>query len=352
MKIFTDEEDRIIINKWKDCLREEIIEEFKKRGFDRSYSSIERRKDRLMAEGYDLRKSQVYFKKLNSSLKIGKSINVDLKKIKEDELLNELSNRGFISTRERTIQTDNIYSLDFKEKDIVGVVADTHLGSQYQQITSLVQFYKTCENLGISKIFHAGDISDGNGKIYKGQIYEMFLHGSDAQKEYIINNYPNINGITTYLISGNHDYSFYSETGYDICKEIAKERKDINYLGVYGAYIKVGNLDKFIYLMHGEGGIPYADSYRMQHIISDFSPDKKPNILLLGHYHRPCWLPGYRNVEGLQLPCFQSQTPYLKRKGKYPFVGGMTIEFTRNNKGITSFAPKIIPFYNIKQGDY
>jgi hypothetical protein len=90
----------------------------------------------------------------------------------------------------------------------------------------------------------------------------------------------------------------------------------------------------------------------MQKIIEQFAPEKKPHVLLLGHYHVPCHLPGYRNVEGLQLPCFQSQTPYMKGKGLYPFVGGEIIEFTRNKKGLTSFKYEIVPFYVPNRGDF
>jgi len=204
--------------------------------------------------------------------------------------------------------------------------------------------------LGITKIFHGGDVVEGSGKLFKGQIYEMFLHGSDSQIGYTIENYPKAGKIKTYMIGGSHDYSFYKDIGYDILEAIAEKRKDIHYLGMNGAFLKVGNIS--IYLMHGSGGVAYARSYRIQKIIEQMSPEQKPHILLLGHYHVPCWLPGYRNVEGLQLPCFQAQTPYMKGKGLFPFIGGIILEFTHDKTGLTSFKPEIVPFYKVVQGDF
>ncbi|MEA3347316.1 MAG: metallophosphoesterase family protein [Candidatus Auribacterota bacterium] len=275
---------------------------------------------------------------------------MELKKAKETELLEELSRRGYISTRDRDIKQDLIYPIEIGQRERVGVVSDTHLGSMYQQLSHLIRFYRLCKRLKITKVFHAGDLIEGNGKLYRGQLYEMFLHGAGPQRDYVINHYPKIPGITTYFIGGSHDYSFYKETGYDVLEDIARQRPDMKYLGMFGAYLKQKNI--IIYLMHGSGGNAYARSYKMQKIIEQFAPEKKPHILLLGHYHVPCHLSGYRNVEGFQLPCFQAQTPYLKAKGLYPFIGGEIVEWTHNKKGTTSFRYETIPFYVVDQGDF
>jgi len=315
----------------------------------RSWGSIEHKFRQLGHNKIDTY-LKVENKTKNSTLKTLEVICVELKKEKDVKLLEEMSRRGYISVREREIKQDLIYPIDIGPKERIGVVADTHLGSQYQQLSHLHRFYNLCKKRGITKILHAGDFTEGNGKLYRGQIYEMFLHGADAQVEYVVKAYPNIKGITTYAIGGSHDYSFYKETGYDVLDAIARQRKDIKYLGMFGAYFKMKNIS--IYLMHGDSGVAYARSYKMQKILEQISPEKKPNILLLGHYHVPCHLSGYRNVEGLQLPCFQAQTPYLKAKGLYPFVAGEIIEFTSDSKGLTSFKYETIPFYVVNQGDF
>jgi hypothetical protein len=203
---------------------------------------------------------------------------------------------------------------------------------------------------GIEKVFHAGDMVEGNGRLYKGQLFEMFLHGADSMVKFAIENYPKEEGITTYAIGGSHDYSFYKESGNDVLAKIAAQRKDLKYLGVSGASIELGGLK--IYLMHGDGGNAYARSYKIQKIIEQFPADKKPNILLLGHYHVTCELPWYRNVSAYQLPCFQSQTQYLRAKGLAPDLGFLILEITPDVKGLASFRPDWRPWFKGIDGDF
>ena len=140
--------------------------------------------------------------------------------------------------------------------------------------------------------------------------------------------------MVTYLVGGNHDESFYKTDGTDVSLRIDEKRDDILYLGLYGAYLKFGDIR--IYMMHGDGGVAYARSYKMQKIIEQLAPENKPHILLLGHYHQPCYMEGYRNVEGFQLKCFQSQTPYLKGKGYFPVIGGTILTIHQSEKGLES----------------
>lgn len=274
----------------------------------------------------------------------------NLQKIQEKHLLKEINKRGFMTIK-KEISQDVEY--DFPEETgsfQIGVVSDTHLGSCYQQLTFLKHFYKECQKLGITKILHAGDMIEGNGKLYRGQMYEMFLHGASNQLRYIIKNYPKYEGVETYVIGGSHDYSFYKESGYDILEEISKKRKDIKYLGMFGAYLNIGQL-KF-YLMHGSGGVAYARSYKLQKIIEQLAPEAKPHILLLGHYHTPCHLPMYRNVEGFQLGCFQSQTPYLRSKAQYPAIGGIILTVHQDEKGLQKIDICWKYYYEVIEHDY
>ncbi len=119
---------------------------------------------------------------------------------------------------------------------------------------------------------------------------------------------------------------------------------------MFGAYLNFGNI--VAYLMHGEGGVAYARSYRMQKIIEQFPPEKKPHLLFLGHYHTENHLPAYRNVAGFQLPCFQTQTNYLRAKGLSPEIGFLILEITPNTKGIAKYKTEWYPFYVPLHGDY
>jgi len=273
-----------------------------------------------------------------------------MEKVKLNELLEEVAKRGFISTRKELL-VDRTYKFARRFKPFkIGIVSDTHIGSTCQQITLLHEAYKIMKAEGVKRVFHAGDMIEGNGKLFRGQVYEMFLHGADTMVDYTIKNYPRVEGMTTYIIGGSHDYSFYRDDGTDVLRRIADERPDIKYLGMFGAYLKFGRISA--YLMHGGGGVAYARSYKMQKIIEQFPPEKKPHILFLGHYHVECHLPTYRNVAGFQLPCFQTQTNYLMAKGLFPEIGFLILEITPNAKGIFKYRTEWYSFYVPVKRDY
>ena len=266
------------------------------------------------------------------------------------ELLEEVSKRGFQSMR-KEVKINRTYKFPRKLKPFkLGIVSDTHFGSIHQQITLLNEAYKTFKEEGITKVIHAGDMVEGNGKLFKGQVYEMFLHGADAMTEYAINNYPRVDGITTYVIGGSHDYSFFKDGGMDVLQKISEKRSDIKNLGISGAYLQFGKIK--IYVMHPSGGTPYARSYRMQKIIEQFPPEDKPNILLVGHLHITNSLPSYRNVAGFQLPCFQTQTQYLRAKGLAPDIGFLILEIFPDIKGMSHFKSDWHMDYVPIKGDY
>jgi len=279
------------------------------------------------------------------------------KEITEKEAAEFLSNKGYSVEKPKPGAPGKKYKFNktkFNGKNFsVGSISCTHLSSNYQQLTALRDYYKLLADRGIDTVLHTGDVNDGE-KIYRGQEYEVHKHGADAQRDYATDTYPYEKGVKTYMISGNHDLSFYKTSGYDIVSEIAKEREDIEYLGAYSADVEI--MGVIIGLMHGAGGNAYARSYKMQKIIEQFTPKSKPDVLLLGHYHCNCLLPEYRNVVGLQLGCFQGQTDYLKRKGLYPEVGGWILHFTVNNRGRkgnkVSVGFEYVPFYKMKERDY
>jgi hypothetical protein len=206
-----------------------------------------------------------------------------------------------------------------------GVVADTHLGSIYQQLTHLHTFYQLCQEHKIGTIFHCGDLTDGQ-HIYQGHEYELFLHGADSQIDYVIQNYPRVPGITTYFICGNHDESHYKRAGMDVGKYIAESRKDMRYLGFHGAHLTLNGIPNLVYLHHGASGNAYARSYKIQKLVEQLPPGEKPYMLFEGHYHTACHLPNYRNVYVWQMPCFQAQTPFERRRALNPEVMGLFCE--------------------------
>lgn len=266
-------------------------------------------------------------------------------------LIKELESRGYFTSKIPPQHVGNIFKGEVKSgsKYKIGLVGDTQIGSKYQQMTHLYSAYEEFKKEGVDTVLHSGDVVDGE-KVYRGQEYELFLHGADAQRDYVIDTYPHIKGISTYMISGNHDASFWSVSGYNIVESICEKRDDLTFLGDNYAVFTLENIK--IAVMHGEGGVAYARSYKLQKIIEQISPENKPHVLVLGHYHVEDVQPMYRNVLGIQLPCFQAQTPYLARKGLYPELGAWIIEFGINDKGMTDITYKHIPFYIPINKDY
>lgn len=309
-------------------------------------------KDRTRSDGYESRcrlcksiyrlnnpdKNNVYDKRYRQKNRESNNL---------ENAMNLLQREGFFITKDAQ-QQDYSFKPDIEpfKGDVFkfGVVADMQIGSRYQQLTHLHSFYKYCQSLNIRDILNGGDLCDGQ-KMYKGHEYELFLHGFDAQVEYCENHYPEYSDITTYFIGGNHDESHYKLGGMDVCKHISEKRKDMKNLGYHGAYIDMGGIHNLIYLHHGAGGVAYARSYKTQRLIEQLSPDQKPFILFDGHYHVSSHLPMYRNVHAWQLPCFQSQTPYLKAKGLYPELMGLILEVTISDGKPVKYKIEEVPFY-------
>lgn len=273
-------------------------------------------------------------------------------KMTDAELLQEIQDRGYFVAKTPLAETGKTLAVDFKkwgaDKYRFGVVSDTHLGSRYQQVSHLRSFYRLCQQRQISTVFHCGDLVDGE-RMYRGQEYEIFVHGADAQRKYAVKHYPKAKNVTTIVLGGNHDASFQAQGGYDIVSGICAERGDMVYLGSTLGFTEFAGVR--IALMHGSGGNAYARSYKGQKIAEQFAPPK-PNMLFLGHYHCPVILSGYRNMEVVQVGCFQAQTPYLASKGLYPFIAGLIVTFQVEEMGLASVMYETIPFYVPVADDY
>jgi DNA polymerase II small subunit/DNA polymerase delta subunit B len=274
-------------------------------------------------------------------------------KMSNKELIDELSKRGFFASKVPPQVAGNTFVAD--ETKVSGnkyhfaVISCTQIGSKYQQLSHLHTFYDICQKRHIKTVFHCGDVVDGE-KVYRGQEYELFLHGADAQIDYVVKNYPQIKGIKTIAILGNHDESFYKTSGMNVVKAIAEKRPDIEYAGDYFATAKVDGIK--VALMHGAGGVAYARSYKLQKIIEQLAPEVKPHMLFVGHWHIQAHIPAYRNVEAFSMGCFQAQTPFLTRLGLFPNIGGVILEVVTDETGIKSVKTEWIPFYIPKKNDF
>jgi len=247
---------------------------------------------------------------------------------------------------------ENKYQRDWNGDKIIrfGVASDAHMGSLWQQLTHLNAFYDLCQQEGIPTVYNPGDLTEGVN-MRPGHEFEVFVHGCDAQAQYVVDHYPMREGITTEFITGNHDHSGIKHAGHDIGTSIARARPDMIYLGRANAKINI-TPNCNLMLNHPLDGASYALSYVTQKTIDAMKGGKKPNILLNGHHHKAFYL-FYRNIHALECGTFQDQTPFLLGKRIDAMVGGWIVEAHVDDDGtITRFKPEFIPFYNSIENDY
>jgi hypothetical protein len=192
------------------------------------------------------------------------------------------------------------------------VISDSHLGSKNEQLTFLHYLYDEAERRGITNIYHCGDISEGFKKSRDDHMYSLHSIGFDDQADYIIRNYPEREGITTFFITGNHDHFHIQNGGANIGKRIAASRKDMQYLGINTAVIQLTPNCK-MELFHPQDGSSYALSYSGQKYLDSLSGGDKPHMIFVGHHHKyiSMW---YRNVWYFEVPSTHLQSDWEKGK--------------------------------------
>lgn len=206
----------------------------------------------------------------------------------------------------------------------IGIVSDTHNCSIHENIELQIAMTNIFEEEGVMAIFNAGDVTAGVGTVYKGQYQELKISGVDKQIQYVTSVYP-YSSIPTYMISGNHDLDAFKANGVDVVEKICAGREDLNYVGKLGGFVDIDGIK--IYMIHPDGGVPYARTYKMQKIIEGLSGDKKSDIVIFGHWHIMAHLPNYKNTIGIMPGTFETQSDYLIRKGLEPEIGGVILSF-------------------------
>lgn len=227
------------------------------------------------------------------------------------------------------------------------VVSCTHLGGKFQQLTHLRDFCRfAVEEHGVERIWHVGDLLMGSSRRHD-YIYEAFKHGATAQHDYAAAMLPET-GVPWELITGNHDEWWWTTEGIDTGLEMQLRRPDIHYVGRRAARLDIGGL--YVYLHHGDGGMPYALSYKQQRAIERMNP--RPDVYLIANWHSAIYIPGYAGSELLMSPCFQAQTPFERRKGLTPTVGGFILEFDIDELNRWTITPRFRIYKEPIENDY
>ena len=260
--------------------------------------------------------------------------------MKEDGELVDYVN-GEIVKLKKPIQNNDVYEIPNNLEHLkLLLISDTHLCSKYDRLDILRYLYNKAEDKGVKHILHSGDFTDGKSNRPE-HIYELKEHSYDGQVEYCVDKYPSFSG-KTYVIQGNHDNWWYKSNGSEIVKSVAKQREDIVYLGSDVADMKIGKLK--VRLFHGQGGIAYAKSYKIQKYLDTIPVNEKPDILQTGHIHQAFY---YKqdNTHCFQTSCLENQTPYCRGLGLSNDKSVWWVDIDFDNKGnVCSIKPELETF--------
>jgi predicted phosphodiesterase len=225
------------------------------------------------------------------------------------------------------------------------IVSDTHLGSIAERPDALATAYEVIAREEIRTVYHAGDLVDGLG-VYRTQNTEVRLHTYEQQVDHATDVYPLIDGVTTYIIGGNHDLEGdFGKAGADPVQAVTNRRDDFEYLGRYSARVELPNGAE-IHLLHPQGGGSYATSYRAQKIVESYEGGDKPAVTVIGHYHKAGYFPT-RGVHTLLAGTFQGPTTFSTRKAMGAAGWGFYLVDCRlaDDGSIVRFRPEFCPFY-------
>ena len=203
------------------------------------------------------------------------------------------------------------------------LVSDTHLGNKQSAKSELSDFYKKAWDEWVEAFIHCGDLVDGTGNVFKGQVYELENVGYDEQLKTAVNDYPYYWDIKTYVVGWNHDESFLKENWANIIKNIAYLRDDIIDMWFYDARIKLNGVD--INAHHWGGNMSYAKSYKPQKLIENIDTRNQPDIFASGHWHDALYM-AYRNIHSFLPWAFLKQNLLAKRFNLGTTIWGWIVE--------------------------
>ena len=106
--------------------------------------------------------------------------------------------------KKNNTKTPNVSKLSIDDSKLnhnqICVISDTHFGNIHNQLHLVNEIYREAYNRGIRTVLHVGDVVDGNYPNRPENFRQQFLSGFDQQAGYVVDMYPEIDGMTTYYI--------------------------------------------------------------------------------------------------------------------------------------------------------
>jgi predicted phosphodiesterase len=236
---------------------------------------------------------------------------------------------------------------------VFGVVADTHLGSRHYRPDVLRDLYDLFAAEGVTEVYHAGNWIEGESKVNR---HDISVFGLSSQIRYFIEEYPSRPGIVTAYVAGDDHEGWYQQReqiniGRHLESEaLAAGRTDLKYLGYIEADVMLQaspGRTCAMRVMHGGGGSSYALSYRPQKIVESLQGGEKPNVLLIGHYHKQFYAT-MRNVHVLLPGCTEDQSIFMRKHSIEAHVGGALVYLKQDDRDghVTDFVPRFRSYFD------
>jgi len=233
-----------------------------------------------------------------------------------------------------------------------GALGDSHLCNRHARLDVLNSLYDIYEREGITRVFHTGNIVDGEFRFNRHEL--LVRSGFEPQIEYLVNEYPERKGIETWFITGeDHEGWWVQREAINVGERMQQSaekagRHDLKWIGHLerDIHFKAKNGMSWGRLMHPGGGSAYATSYTEQKIVEALQGGEKPRFMLIGHYHK--FDQGYpREVYTVQTACTCDQTAFLRRQKIRVDVGGTIIDFHQADSGeINRFRVEFLGFFD------
>ncbi len=246
--------------------------------------------------------------------------------------------------------TYNFLTNEFNEFKFI-LIADTRLGSKSQQLSILNDIYLKGHQMGYDNVILCGNISAGLYPLTKVYAETNFINDTQGQIDYIVNNYPRVDGMKTYFITGKLDDQHLSKGKVNIGKRIADAREDMIYLGENSCDVIIDNM--LMALFSSQLAKTYTVSYRTQQQAVAFRSEDKPDVMLYGGLCQ-CEQYTYRGIKILDAPSVCATTKEMTEKRYSNTIGAWYVTIKTNGKkgSLASINAFSSLYYQTNKDDY
>ena len=253
-----------------------------------------------------------------------KGINIAMKKTSDDIYMVNMGDYEFVEK--------NVYKFETNEFDEFKfiVIADTRLGSKSQQLSILNDIYLKGHEMGYDDVILCGNISAGLYKLNNVYAETNFINDTFDQIDYIVNHYPQVDGMKTYFITGKLDDKHLTKNKINIGKRIAEQREDMIYLGQNSCDLIIDNT--VVQLLSSQLAKTYTVSYRPQQQAVAYRSEDKPKVMFYGGLLQSDQFT-YRGIKILSIPSVCATTKEMSEKRYSNTIGAWYVKVKTNKKG-------------------